>query len=81
MTKYVTEVVDIFSKLDVDQISVLALNLNIDEIKVLLSEVVPKIESSDSRKLASSLLIACEKNLEISSTQGKVVTRSLDHRH
>lgn len=74
MSKYAKEIADIFSSLELQQIDLFAEKLGIDEIKILHSEVLPKIQDLDRRRYLKKTLTEREKQIGQSSEKSEVIS-------
>ncbi len=77
MTKYVNEVAEIFSNLEIQQIEFYAKKMSIDEIKILHVEILPQIMNLDRRRQLKKILIEREKQLDLSSEKDTLISSAL----
>ncbi|KGP62420.1 hypothetical protein EP47_03815, partial [Legionella norrlandica] len=77
MSKYSKEIADIFSSLELQQVGLFIEKLDIDEIKILHSEVLPKIKDLDRRRYLKQVLAAREKQFGDESEKNQMISSAL----
>ncbi|KGP62490.1 hypothetical protein EP47_09380 [Legionella norrlandica] len=77
MSKYSKEVADIFSSLDQHQIELFIKKLNIDEIKIVQLEVLPKLMDLDRRRYLKKVLTEYENEIYGRSDKSEVISNAI----